>query len=333
MRSFSLFRNLANPLDLHLRNHRRSPVKMLLMRNRHFRAPVALEKRQRHNLRARTSPPKGGESTPPRERADAGEDLLRRLERVFVRNNRTRRSTPFQTGCKQTSPENSDHSLPPPSSKAVNRRRFDTSVPAQPRYGPASLSSRPAPSSPTVAPDPAVVALAHGIAGRRHRREEALNEVAQLWTRLENPQATDSLIAESNIAEDVLVMIRRGERFSELAPRIGINQAAKRSRGFNQHQLTGFSAEQFTDAVKGYNLRVIHLRSVRPTLNAPAKKKRRTHMLRGHPVSLGLPADRLDWIILRPCIFAICRRGRFSSRRPFAKLFPCNARCLLIPSF
>ena len=223
----------------------------------------------------------GGESTPPHERTDTEEDLLRRMERVFVRNNRARRSAPFQTGGKQASPANSERSLPTPSSKAVIRRRFNTSVPETPRYGPESLPARDAPSSPTPAPNPEVVALAHGISERRQRRDEARNEVIQLWARLEHPQATDSLIVESNIADDVLVMMKRGRRFAELAPRIGVNQATKRSRGFNQHQLGGFSAgaEQFIDAVKNYNLRVIHLRSVRPSMHAPAKKKRRTHML------------------------------------------------------
>ena len=76
-------------------------------------------------------------------------------------------------------------------------------------------------------------------------------------------------------------MMRRGKRFAELAPQTGVNQATKRSRAFNQRKLSSFGggAEQFADALKNYNLQVIHLRSAKPNVTEPPRKKRRTNFL------------------------------------------------------
>ena len=232
-----------------------------------------------------------GETTPPSEKNDTEDDLLRRLERVFERNNRRASSShapPAQhhTGGRHASPTPSERSLPPPLSKAVNRRRFNTSAPSRPRYGPESVpmaeTSPRTPVMPTasLSPDPEIERIAQDIVNRRNHREIVLQEVVDLWHRLEHPRPNDSLIVESDLSEDVITMMRRGKRFAELAPRVGVNQATKRSRGFNQQRLNSFGggAEQFANAVKDYNLQVIHLRSIRPSVDGPPRKKRRSNL-------------------------------------------------------
>ena len=89
------------------------------------------------------SPSGDGDGTPPHEKADTEEDLLRRLERVFERK---AAPPPFHTGGFRSRSQSSERSLTPPTSKAsrtvvkqATRKKFDTSAAAGPRYGPDSL--------------------------------------------------------------------------------------------------------------------------------------------------------------------------------------------------
>ena len=214
-------------------------------------------------------------------------------------------------------------------SKASNPRRFDTSDPSAPRYGPASI-----PNPTSSAPDLEVERIAAEITDRRNRRDHALQETFSLWGRIDNPQSTDDLVVESTLQEEVVVMMRRGGRFAELAPSIGINQATKRARGYNQTKLKSFAggAEQFADAINQYNLKVIELRSRRPPVSA--RKRRRPNlpwrfdsMRCVSPYELDFSAvtlDRflcLDWLLIwrdsHVSKYFVVHFFRFASHHPF----------------
>ena len=113
-----------------------------------------------------------GETTPPHEKNDTEEDLLRRLERVFVRNNRQDSSSNapparYRSGGRHSPPTPSERSLPPPLSKAVTRRRFDTPAPARPRYGPESIQPSETPTRNHAPPAASLTPIRRSNASRR----------------------------------------------------------------------------------------------------------------------------------------------------------------------
>ena len=97
---------------------------------------------------------------------------------------------------------------------------------------------------------------------RRNRRDHNVALAIEYWNRVANPRHDSELILVDRIDPDVLVLLRRGKRFIELAPTLGINQATKTSRirGKQHGRAFGEIRQQFEPLELEHNLTVLRLR-------------------------------------------------------------------------
>ena len=209
-------------------------------------------------------------------------DLLRRLERVFEReeNKENARPTPGSSqdvrhirrgrSRSRASTSSSECTMAVPMSKAAPRANVFSSVSKTPGYGVRPMRPRHPPTEGKATLDAERENL-----DRREQRERELASTRAMWSRLGLPAATSDLVAGSTIPDSAVVMMRRGRLFAQFAQTDGTSDAAKRSRGLT-HQTTlrfqGGSTE-FEDAAQTFSLEVMRLRRIR-TPNVPGLKKR-----------------------------------------------------------
>ena len=165
-----------------------------------------------------------------------------------------------------------EKSLEPPSSKAsaARKRRRENDESAAPSSHPLQLSGSQTHDQTldeydyddSDFDDPAVSTPAF----RQRQLERDLEAAHDLWHRASHPQRDNELIFLDGLSEGVLTFLRRGKKFLELVPSMGINQATKTSRNLGRKRGQGFSShrDEFEILARQHNAAVLDLRRSRP---------------------------------------------------------------------
>ena len=100
---------------------------------------------------------------------------------------------------------------------------------------------------------------------RRQRRDLNVASAVDHWRRVTHPSQERELILVDRIEQEVLVLLRRGKHFIDLAHRLSINQATKTSRIRGKRHGRAFSEirQEFEQRALERNLTVLRLRGNR----------------------------------------------------------------------
>ena len=93
-----------------------------------------------------------------------------------------------------------------------------------------------------------------------------LDSARDLWYRADHPSRENEYIVMDQLSPGVLTLLRRGRKFMELVPSLGVNQATKTSRKAGRKRGAGFNSQchEFEELARAHNREVARLRSARP---------------------------------------------------------------------